>query len=146
MDKESSSDRAVSHWGGRGAGEPVRVGFLLVPGFSLISFGAVVDPLRLANTVARKALYQCVTLTLNGASVRSSAGVCITPDCAADNAMELDAILVLGPNPLPTTGNEPIVRWLRAQAANGVALGGVDSGSYFLACAGLLDGYRSTIH
>jgi len=146
LDKESSSDRAVSHWGGRGAGEPVRVGFLLVPGFSLISFGAVVDPLRLANTVARKALYQCVTLTLNGASVRSSAGVCITPDCAADDAMELDAILVLGPNPLPTAGNEPIVRWLRAQAASGVVLGGVDTGSYFLACAGLLDGYRSTIH
>ena len=146
MNKESSSDRVGSYWAGRSAGEPVRVAFLLVPGFSLVSFGAVVDPLRLANMVARQTLYQCVTLTLDGASVRSSAGVCIMPDCAAVNVMELDAVLVIGPNPLPTTGNEPLLRWLRAQAAKGVALGGVDTGSYFLACAGLLDGYRSTIH
>ena len=62
LDKESSLDRASSYWAGRGAGEPVRVGFLLVPGFSLISFGAVVDPLRLANMVARKTLYQCELL------------------------------------------------------------------------------------
>lgn len=142
----SPADRNVSCWAGRGGDEPIRFGFLLVPGFSLVGFGAAVDPLRLANVVARRTLYQCITLTLDGASVRSSAGVCVTPDCAAADAMVLDAIFVIGPNPLPTSGIEPILRWLRAQAAKGVALGGVDSGSFFLASAGLLDGYRSTIH
>ena len=136
----------VNHWAGRGRGEPIRVGFLLLPGFSMICLGAVVDPLRLANMVARSSLYQCVTLTIDGGSVRSSAGVCVTPDCAAANVMDLDAVLVIGPNPLPTAGIEPVLSWLRAQAAKGVSLGGVDTGSYFLACAGLLDGYRSTIH
>lgn len=139
-------DRSVNHWSGRGGDEPTRFGFLLVPGFTLVGFGAAVDPLRLANMVARRTLYQCVTLALDGAPVRSSAGVCVTPDCAAADAMELDAVFVIGPNPLPVSGSEPILRWLRALAAKGVALGGVDTGSYFLACAGLLDGYRSTIH
>lgn len=146
MNTDSTADRHARYWSGRGGDAPIRFGFLLVPGFTLVGFGAAVDPLRLANMVTRRALYQCVTLTLDGAPVRSSAGVCVTPDCAAADAMALDAVLVIGPNPLPSEGKEPIVRWLRAQAAKGVSLGGVDTGSYFLARAGLLDGYRSTIH
>lgn len=142
----SAADRNVNYWSGRGGDEPIRFGFLLVPGFTLVGFGAAVDALRLANVVARRTLYQCVTLTLDGAPVRSSAGICVMPDCAAADAMALDAVFVIGPNPLPTAGIEPILRWLRAQAGRGVALGGVNTGSYFLACAGLLDGYRSTIH
>lgn len=35
---------------------------------------------------------------------------------------------------------------MRGQAAQGAALGGVDTGSVFLARAGLLNGYRCTIH
>ncbi|MFU2488628.1 GlxA family transcriptional regulator [Thauera sp. WH-1] len=135
-----------NHWSGRGDDAPIRFGFLLVPGFTLVGFGAAVDPLRLANMVARRTLYQCVTLTLDGAPVRSSAGVCVMPDCAAADARELDGVFVIGPNPLPPSGSEPILHWLREQAGKGVALGGVDTGSYFLARAGLLDGHRCTIH
>lgn len=142
----SASTSPSKHWSGRGGDAPIRFGFLLVPGFTLVGFGAAVDPLRLANMVARRTLYQCVTLTLDGSSVRSSAGVCVTPDCAAADARELDGVFVIGPNPLPPSGSEAILHWLRDQAGKGVALGGVDTGSYFLACAGLLDGHRCTIH
>lgn len=142
----SPAERKLSCWAGKGGDEAIRFGFLLVPGFTLVGFGAAVDPLRLANVVARRTLYQCIVLTLDGASVRSSAGVCVTPDCAAADVMGLDGVFVIGPNPLPTSGIEPILRWLRAQAAQGVGIGGVDTGSFFLASAGLLDGYRSTIH
>ncbi|MBS0545382.1 MAG: GlxA family transcriptional regulator [Proteobacteria bacterium] len=134
------------YWAGRGGDAPIRVGFLLVPNFTLIGFGSAVDPLRLANMVARRKLYDCVTLTMDGAPVRSSAGVCVQPDMAATSVSDLDAVLVIGPNPLPSAGTEVIIHWLRTLAGKGVSLGGVDTGSYFLACAGLLDGYRSTIH
>lgn len=137
---------ASTPWAGRGGDAPIRFGFLLVPDFTLIGFGAAVDPLRLANMVARRKLYEFVTLTMDGAPVRSSAGICVHPDSAAGDATGLDGVFVIGPNPLPSSGTEPILRWLRALAGQGVGLGGVDTGSYFLACAGLLDGYRSTIH
>ncbi len=140
------SDNTARHWAGRGGDAPVRFGFLLVPDFTLIGLGAAVDPLRLANMVARRTLYECVTLTMDGAPVRSSAGVCVQPDLAASKAVGLDAVFVVGPNPLPAAGTEAIIHWLRGLAGRGVALGGVDTGSYFLACAGLLDGYRATIH
>ena len=38
------------------------------------------------------------------------------------------------------------MRWLRQLAARGIVLGGIDTGSYYLAKAGLLNGYRCTIH
>lgn len=139
-------DDSGKHWAGRGGDAPVRFGFLLVPSFTLIGFGAAVDPLRLANVAARRTLYECITLTMDGTPVRSSAGVCVQPDMAAVDANNLDAVIVIGPNPLPSAGTEPIIHWLRTLAAKGVPLGGVDTGSYFLACAGLLDGHRSTIH
>lgn len=142
----ATSGQGPGHWAGRGGDRPIRFGFLLVPDFTLIGFGAAVDPLRLANMVAKRKLYEFVTLTKDGEPVRSSAGVCVQPDRAATDVADLDGVFVVGPNPLPSASAEPILRWLRALASRGVALGGIDTGSYFLACAGLLDGYRSTIH
>lgn len=134
-------------WSGRDADAPVRFGFLLVPDFTLIGLGAAVDPLRLVNQVVGCTLYECITLTMDGEPVRSSAGVSVQPDGAVSNWMKaLDALFVVGPNPLPTTDIQPVLKCLRTLAAAGVALGGIDTGSYYLAWAGLLNGYRSTIH
>jgi AraC family transcriptional regulator, glycine betaine-responsive activator len=105
-----------------------RYGLLLVPNFSLIALAAVVDPLRLANGVLGRKAYEFVTL---GAGADGGA---------------FDAVFVIGPNPIPKRGFGEISNWLRRHAARGVALAGVDTGSYFLARAGLLDGYRCTIH
>lgn len=146
MGTPHSPTAAPAPWAGRGGDAPIRFGFLLVPDFTLIGFGAAVDPLRLANMVSRRKLYEFVTITMDGEPVRSSAGICVQPDCSAADAAELDGVFVIGPNPLPASGTEPVLRWLRSLAGRGVALGGVDTGSYFLACAGLLDGHRSTIH
>jgi len=133
-------------WTPRGPNEPFRFGFLVVPHFSLIGLGSAVDPLRLANQVAARALYAYVTLSEDGGPVRSSDGIRIIPDHSIASAPALDAVLVIGPNPIPKRGVDPVVRWLRRLAHAGIALGGVDTGSYFLARAGLLNGYRCTIH
>lgn len=135
-----------SPWTGHDASAVFRFGFLLVPDFTLIGLGAAVDPLRLANVVAGRTLYTFCTLTPDGLAVRSSDGIRVDPDHGIASAPRLDAVMVIGPNPIPASGHEPIVAWLRGLAAAGVALGGVDTGSYFLARAGLLDGHRCTIH
>jgi len=142
----TAPSRARSPWLGRGGDAPFRCGFLLVPNFTLIGFGSAVDPLRLANMVAERPLYEFVVLSEDGQAVRSSDGIRVLPDHSIEAAPPLDALLLIGPNPIPDSGIEFLLRWLRRLAANGVALGGVDTGSYFLARAGLLDGYRCTIH
>jgi AraC family transcriptional regulator, glycine betaine-responsive activator len=130
----------------RPAAQLRRYGLVLVHNFSLIALAAVVDPLRLANGVLGYKAYEYVTLGMEREAVASSDGIRVLPDLALADSGEFDVVLVIGPNPIPKRGFGDISNWLRRQAARGAALGGVDSGSYYLARAGLLDGYRCTIH
>ena len=123
-----------------------RFGFLLVPNFSLIALGSAVDPLRLANMVLGRRLFDYVTLGLTDDPVLSSDGLRMVPDQRMGETSQFDAVFVVGPNPIPRQGLSDITRWLRLLAGRGVALGGIDTGCYFLAKEGLLDGYRCTIH
>jgi len=125
---------------------PQRYGFLLLPNFSLIALGSAVDPLRLANGVLRYPAYKFQTIGLSAEPVASSDGIRLLPEVPMDRIGPYDAVFVVGPNPIPRRGLSEVTAWLKRLAARGVALGGIDTGSYFLAKAGLLDGYRCTIH
>lgn len=123
-----------------------RYGFVLVPNFSLIALSSAVDPLRLANGVLERRAYEFVTVGVNAEPVRSSDGIRVLPDRTLADAGDFDAVFVVGPNPIPRRGFGEVTAWLRRMARRGVAIGGIDTGSYFLARAGLLNGYRCTIH
>ncbi|RDU95227.1 GlxA family transcriptional regulator [Trinickia dinghuensis] len=123
-----------------------RYGFLLLENFSLIALGAAVDPLRIANMVVGRRVYDYSVIGLTNDAVRSSDGIQVLPDTSIAETSKYDAILVVGPNPIPRRGIGTILDWLRLQARRGIALGGIDTGSYFLARSGLLNGYRCTIH
>jgi AraC family transcriptional regulator, glycine betaine-responsive activator len=123
-----------------------RFGFLLVPNFSLIALSAAVDPLRLANTALGRRAFDYVTIGVGEGAVLSSDGIRVLPDQVMGESSRFDTVFVIGPNPIPRKGYGETTRWLRKLAAQGVALGGIDTGSYFLAKAGLLSGYRCTIH
>ena len=130
---------------GNAAAAP-RFGFLLLPNFSLIALSSAVDPLRLANQVLGRRVFDYVTIGLRAEPVLSSDGIRLLPDQALGDSSQFDTVFVIGPNPIPKTGFGEISRWLRRLAAQGIALGGIDTGCYFLAKAGLLQGYRCTIH
>lgn len=123
-----------------------RFGFLVVPNFSLIALSAAIDPLRLANAVLERRAYEYVVVAATREPVPSSDGIRVVPDCTMADAGEFDAVFVIGPNPLPRQGYGECIAWLRRMAAAGATLGGIDTGSYVLAKAGLLKGYRCTIH
>lgn len=59
---------------------PLRLGFLLMDNFTLISLASAVEPLRMANQLAGRELYQWTTLSTDGEAVRASDGLLITPD------------------------------------------------------------------
>ncbi|WP_250475412.1 GlxA family transcriptional regulator [Caballeronia sp. GAFFF1] len=124
----------------------LRIGFLLLENFSLIALGTAVDPLRIANMVVERTVYEYELIGTSGDIVRSSDGIRVVPDKSMAEASDFDAVFVVGPNPIPRKGIGGILDWLRLQARQGIALGGLDTGSYFLARAGLLNGYRCTIH
>jgi AraC family transcriptional regulator, glycine betaine-responsive activator len=123
-----------------------RFGFLLVPNFSLIALSTAVDPLRLANMALGNKAYEYVTIGMRDGPVASSDGIQVLPEQTLGQSRDYDAVFVVGPNPIPRVGYAEVSRWLQRLASQGVALGGIDTGAYYLAKAGLLQGYRCTVH
>lgn len=128
-------------------GAPAKViGFLLIDQFALMSYASAIEPLRAANILAGRDLYEWRHVSMTGRPVTASNGVSVAPDHQVGDAVELDTLLVCaGGNPA-AFDHAPTLSWLRRLARQGVRLGGISGGPYVLANAGLLDGYRCTIH
>lgn len=131
-----------------GAGSrPLAVGFVLLPGFPLMSYASAVEPLRAANTLSGRNLYRWWHAAPGDAPVQASNGVAILPDVKV-GALDLDADWVLvcaGGNPA-AFADPGLTAWLRRLARTGLVIGGISGGPYLLARAGLLDGRRCTLH
>lgn len=125
---------------------PRPMGFLLVEGFSLLSYAAAVEPLRAANTLAGRQLYRWVNLTLADAGIHASSGLAVAPDQPIGQNTAFDTVFVcIAGNP-STFQHAPTLHWLRHLARQGVRLAGVSGGPFVLARAGLLQGHRCTVH
>ena len=122
------------------------VGFLLVPGFALMSYAAAMEPLRAANLLSGRTLYRWWHAAPTDEPVTASNGVAIIPDCGTGSDRKADMVFVCaGGNPA-TFDDKPTFAWLRRLARHGTVLGGISGGPYILARAGLLDERRATLH
>ena len=125
---------------------PTSVGFLLVPGFALMSYAAAIEPLRAANQLSGKPLYTWWHAAPGGKPVAASNGVSIIPDSGTDRIRDADIVFVCaGGNPA-MFHDKPTFAWLRRLASRGTIVGGISGGPYVLARARLLDGRRATLH
>lgn len=121
-------------------------GFLLTPRFSLGAFSAAIETLRLANQLSGQELYEWHLLSVDGAPVRSSANIDITPNRSIDDPGSLSTVFVCGGMGSNRYENKKVSAWLRHLARRGTSIGAICAGSHILARIGLLDGYRCTIH
>jgi len=128
------------------AERPARYGFLLLPGFPLMSYASAVEPLRAANTLSGRALYEWMHFSFDGGPLRASNGVTFSADGPLADAHDLDALFVCaGGNPALFDDQKTFAA-LREQAHRGIQIGGMSGGSYVLARAGLLGGHHCTVH
>ncbi|MFQ6023597.1 MAG: GlxA family transcriptional regulator [Acidiferrobacterales bacterium] len=123
-----------------------QIGFLLLPHFPLLSFSAAVEPLRLANRQTDQALYAWHLLTTDGNPVRSSSGIEIRPHAAITDVVSLDMLIVVAGAGSESYKDKHTLDQLKRYAARGCAMGALTLGTYLLARAGLLKGYRCTVH
>lgn len=122
------------------------IGYLLIPGYSLLAYASAIEPLRAANTLSGKTLYHWRHLSPDGRPVAASNGVTIAPDLRLEDAAGLDMLLVVaGGNPA-TFRDRTTLNRLRRLSHGRLKIGGVSGGAYILARAGLLRGYRCTLH
>lgn len=131
--------------GSKGVQTPQKVDVLLFPGFSNHCLANTIEPLRAANTLSRRELYQWRFLTVNGATVRSSSGLFVEPYGTLRDGRG-DILCLMPSYDYQALGAVPLLRQLREAAKRYHVMAGLDTGSWLLAKAGLLDGYKATIH
>ena len=123
-----------------------QVGFFLVPNFPMLAFSALLDPLRVANWVVGKNLYSWHFVSEDGLPVRSSCDTAISVESNIDHADRFSLIVVCAGIDGYLYHNKRVFAWLRKVARNGAVIAGVGTAAFVLARAGLLNGYRCTIH
>lgn len=127
-------------------GPPTDVYFLLLPKVTMLALSAAVEPLRIANQVTNKELYRWFLLTEDGAPIRCSNGIAVTPDFDLINLPQSSlAFVVAGVEPADSTSPR-ILSWISRQRAFGCQIGGICTGAFTLAKAGLLKGRNFTLH
>ena len=122
------------------------LGLLLVDGFAMMSYASVIEPYRAANVLAGRELYRWAHISLSGGPCRASNGATIVADRGLGRPLACDMLFVFAGGD-PARFSDPVTfAWLRQAARTGAVIAGVSAGPYLLARAGLLDGYRATIH
>ena len=128
------------------AGTSRRFAILLFPGFPMMAFSAVIEPLRAANALGAEPRYSWITVAIDGKSITASNGISFKPDFPVDEDPAADFIVVCsGGNADQLTAQQPI-KWIRKNLRRGAHLGSVADGAFYLARAGLLDDYACTLH
>lgn len=122
------------------------IGFLTLDNFSMIAFSNAIEVLRMANYLSGQELYHWSVITPGGQPVQASNGLSFYQPVSPEDTSVPDVLLVCGGVDVQNAVSSPIIRLLRQYARQDIWLGGLCTGSYALAKAGLLNGHRCTIH
>lgn len=128
------------------ASSPERLGFLLLPRFAMVAFFSAIEPLRIANRISGRTLFQWHVISRDGGPVEASNGMTLAADASLENAPSAPSLAVCASFAPEAAIDAALLAWLRERAARGVTLGGMDTGCFVLAAAGLLADQTVTLH
>ena len=130
----------------RATGDPEQFGFLLLPSFSMMAFASAVEPLRAANTIAGRKLYEWTMISMDGQAVPASNSIDIMPNTSVATEKHFDYLFVVGGTGAEKIRDPRALNFVRKLTRVGTVIGAVSTALYLLAYAGLLDNRRCTIH
>ena len=119
---------------------------MMVPNFSMMAFTSCIEPLRLANRVMGKKVYEWDLYGGDGKVVRASNGVEVAVNGTFRSLKKAAGAVVCAGLDVHTLDHAELLTALRRLVSHGASLCAVCTGTYILARGGFLDGYQSTIH
>lgn len=127
---------------------PLRVGFILLPLFTMNAFAGFIDSLRLAaDTGGRSRQIHCSWQIMGPGPVASSCGLEAHPQSPYREPGLFTHIAICGGNNyLDPHEDKSLSHYLREASRQGVKLIGVCTGTFAIARAGLLGGQRVCVH
>ena len=89
-----SDDFVVSDNRTRAPHAAIRIGFLLIDGFALMSYASIVEAFRAANVLSGRLLYEWKHISVRDPFVNASNGAQIRADAQIGDTLALDLLLV----------------------------------------------------
>ena len=123
-----------------------KIGVLALDGFALMSYASLVEPLRAANLLSEKPLYQIINITSNSNFALSPTGVKVDGYNFREVNTFLDLVVVVAGGDPFLFENKSLLTWFNRVAKFGTCISGVSGGPVILVRAGLMSGRRMTVH
>lgn len=136
------------------ANTPIRnVVFYLVPEFTMIAFTSAIEALRSANRMLGYDAYKWRLASESGNATTASNGVVVSVETSIEQERKLISasdrptlFLVCGGTNIENNVTKSVTGLVREEHARGIAVGGLCTGAYVIATAGLLSNKRCAIH
>lgn len=138
--------RGVAHIEVPHQGQPVSVGFVLVPQFTMLAFTSAVEPFRVANQLAGKTLFEWAVWSSEGEPVTASNGMKVVVDGPLPAEAPSGYVLICAGTEPEMTTTRKLSDWVRVQWRRGRTVGSLCTGAYTLAKAGILKDRQFTLH
>ncbi|MEM7178562.1 MAG: GlxA family transcriptional regulator [Pseudomonadota bacterium] len=127
--------------------DPIEILFLVTPHFNLASTMAFLDPFRVANYLGGRVHFTWRMAAEQGGMCRASNGLAIEVEPLDAVKRSLPRLAVVTSSWTPEAfASAPLLALIRRWSRSGCYLGGIDTGAFILAEAGLLNARRATVH
>ncbi|WP_192258109.1 GlxA family transcriptional regulator [Mesorhizobium caraganae] len=129
------------------------IAVLVLPGFSHLALHAYIEPLRIANSLSKEAIFRWQLVGMDSSPVIGANGLPVPVDTtvAAFDARgtkvgELNQLVIVAGALIERQSPTILNSFLRTTARLGVAISAIGTATWLLAQAGLLADIRCTIH
>lgn len=125
---------------------PVQIDILAFPETTVILLASVIEPLRAANRIAGRTLYGWRLLSLDGKPVETTAGIAMPVDGAFKPGNEENPLFVVSSYNWRRSNTTAVKMALSRTARHRSMISGIESGTWLMAEASLLDNHKVTVH